>query len=304
VTSAVTEPSQPDAPTLVTIGTAAEITGVATKTIRYYADLGLLPPTGRSKGGYRLFSVADLWRLELVRTLRDLDFGLDEIGRLLRGQVPTEVAVALQRHAVGLRRRQLARTEVVLARAESELDDLEDAEAAEVLRGLTATFEEEAEERRRFVVQAAATLAERRIGEAAASVEAAEAAESPALVAARAEVAPVWEAMAERGVDPEHFSAELTALRERAEALAARGARPDGDAAREVCEAWLALLLGEDPTDEEVDVVAAHAPAWLAPDDASAAVAAALGQAAALSDGERLILDALEIGLAERARRG
>lgn len=269
---------------LVTIGAAAAITGVAAKTIRYYADLGLLPPSERSKGGYRLFSVDDLWRLELVRTLRDLDFGLDEIGRLLAGTVPAHVAVALQRHAVGLRRRQLARNEVVLARAESDLDELDDDAAIEVLRGLTATFAEEAEERRRFVIQAAATLAEHRAAD--------KADEPAALIAARHTAEPLWEAMAARGVDPEHFSADLAALRDRAEVLAHRARDPaEADA---LAEDLLALVLGQDRRPEAVAAVVQQAPVWLAGDDVSAAVAMALGRTAELTAGERLLLDALD----------
>ncbi len=257
---------------LCTIGEASRITGVATKTIRYYADRGLLPPTDRSQGGYRLFSVADLWRLELVRTLRDLDFGLDEIGRLLRGDVGVDLAVALQRHAVALRRRQLSRTEALLARAESELADLDPHESLEVLRGLTATFAEEAEERRRFVAQAARTLTDHT-------------------------TAPLWEALAARGVDAEHFSAELTALGERAEVLAQRGTRPEEDAAQRLCRDWLRLLLGEDPPRADIEALAAQAFAWLGPDSGRRAVLEALGRERAHRPGERLLLDALEIHL-------
>ena len=266
---------------LCTIGEAARITGVPTKTIRYYADLGLLPPSRRSQGGYRLFSVGDLWRLELVRTLRDLDFGLHEIGTLLEGEVPSAVALRLQRQAVGLRRRQLERTEAVLERAESDLDDPEDADALEVLRGLTATFEEEAEERRRFVARAAETLTELR---------------SVAVTEQR--VAALWEDLAERGVDPEAFIAELTVIGERAQALAARGIGAADRAAQELCDAWLHLLLGQDPHPDAVAELAQQAPAWVAAEDATGSPPRRRHRRDAQGPGEQLLLDALDYRVA------
>lgn len=262
---------------LCTIGEAAGITGVPTKTIRYYADLGLLPPTGRSKGGYRLFSVGDLWRLELVRTLRDLDFGLDEIGELLGGEVPTSVAVELQRQAVELRRRQLGRTEALLERAQSDLDDPEDPDAVEVLRGLTATFAEEAEERRRFVGRAAATLTELR-----------------ALAATEQRIAALWEDLADRGVDPERFIAELTVIGERAGVLARAGTAPDDPEAQELCSAWLRLLLGDDPSPDRISELAEQAPAWVAADGATGSPDRRSIRRGARGPGERLLLDALD----------
>lgn len=49
------------------------------QTIRYYSDIGVLPPSLVTEGGYRLYSEADFARLELVRTLRGLGFDLQTI---------------------------------------------------------------------------------------------------------------------------------------------------------------------------------------------------------------------------------
>jgi DNA-binding transcriptional MerR regulator len=70
---------------LFTIGQLARRTGLSTKTIRFYSDAGLVPETGRSHGGYRLYDVAALARLELIRTLRDLGLGLAAIREVLNG---------------------------------------------------------------------------------------------------------------------------------------------------------------------------------------------------------------------------
>lgn len=272
----MTDPTAPDDAELWTIGEAARITGVPTKTIRYYADLGLLPPSGRSKGGYRLFGLADLWRLELVRTLRDLDFGLAEIGELLEGELPASVALALQRQAVDLRRRQLERTAAMLAQAEADLDEPEADEAVDVLEGLTTAFADEAEERRTFVSRAAATLAQLRH-----------------VADTEQRVAALWERLAERGVDPEAFTAELTAIGERAARLAAAGAAPDDEEAQGLCAEWVALLLGEDPSEEALAELVGQAPAWVAAEDATGSTARAAGHTEARTPGERLLLDAL-----------
>jgi MerR family transcriptional regulator, repressor of the yfmOP operon len=54
------------------IGEVAERAGVTTRTIRYYEELGLLGAAERTKGAQRLYSEADITRLEELIRLRDL----------------------------------------------------------------------------------------------------------------------------------------------------------------------------------------------------------------------------------------
>ncbi len=70
---------------LYTIGQAARRVGVPVRTIRFWCDSGVLPPTMRSAGGYRRYNAAAIARLALVRTLRDLGLGLDDIRQALEG---------------------------------------------------------------------------------------------------------------------------------------------------------------------------------------------------------------------------
>ncbi|GAB3296704.1 MerR family transcriptional regulator [Parasphingorhabdus pacifica] len=73
---------------LYSIGELARRTGLSVKTIRFYSDSGVVPPTDRTHSGYRLYDVSAIARLELVRTLRDLGAGLDEV-RLVLGEETT-----------------------------------------------------------------------------------------------------------------------------------------------------------------------------------------------------------------------
>lgn len=84
----------------LTIGRLARRTGMSVRTIRYWSDLGVLPPVGRSPGGYRLYDADSVARLELVRTLRELGLGLDDVRRVLAGE--TSVAEVAAVHVAAL----------------------------------------------------------------------------------------------------------------------------------------------------------------------------------------------------------
>lgn len=81
---------------MFTIGELSRRTGLPVKTIRFYSDEGLLPPTERTSAGYRLYDTRALARLELVRTLRELGVGLADVGRVLARA--TSVAEVADRH--------------------------------------------------------------------------------------------------------------------------------------------------------------------------------------------------------------
>lgn len=68
---------------LVTIRTAAKLTGLTQKAIRHYESIGLCPPSARSEAGYRLYSQEAIQRLQQIQYFRKLKFGLPEIAALL-----------------------------------------------------------------------------------------------------------------------------------------------------------------------------------------------------------------------------
>jgi DNA-binding transcriptional MerR regulator len=60
-------------------------TGLTKRTLRYYEEIGLLDPPTRTEGGYRLYSAADIARLERIKRMRDLlGFSLAEIREFVR----------------------------------------------------------------------------------------------------------------------------------------------------------------------------------------------------------------------------
>ncbi len=71
---------------LYAIGDVARRTGLSVSAVRYYADAGVVTPAATTPAGHRLYDVSAIARLELVRTLRELDAGLDEIRRVLAGE--------------------------------------------------------------------------------------------------------------------------------------------------------------------------------------------------------------------------
>lgn len=65
------------------IGEVAERTKLSLRTIRHYEEVGLVPPSARSKGGFRLYAESDVQRLLLIRRMKPLDFTLEEMADLL-----------------------------------------------------------------------------------------------------------------------------------------------------------------------------------------------------------------------------
>ncbi len=65
------------------IGELADKAGLSLRTIRHYDDEGLLTPSARSNGGFRLYSAHDLERLLVIRRMKPLGFSIDEMRDLL-----------------------------------------------------------------------------------------------------------------------------------------------------------------------------------------------------------------------------
>jgi len=61
----------------------AKLTRVTVRTLHYYDQIGLLKPSFERPNGYRVYTDADLLKLQQIVTLKFMGFSLDEIRRLL-----------------------------------------------------------------------------------------------------------------------------------------------------------------------------------------------------------------------------
>ncbi|MFI5652560.1 MerR family transcriptional regulator [Streptomyces anulatus] len=65
------------------IGEVAARTELSLRTIRHYEETGLVAPSARSQGGFRLYTETDVARLMVIRRMKPLGFTLDQMRELL-----------------------------------------------------------------------------------------------------------------------------------------------------------------------------------------------------------------------------
>ena len=65
------------------IGEVAELIGLSIPTIRHYGELGIVRPSARSTGGFRLSTQADVARFLLIKPFKPLGLNTDEVCRLI-----------------------------------------------------------------------------------------------------------------------------------------------------------------------------------------------------------------------------
>jgi MerR family transcriptional regulator, thiopeptide resistance regulator len=75
------------------VGELARRTGLTVRALHHYDSIGLLHPTGRSDGGYRLYSRDDVARLHGIQTLRRMGLSLADVAQLLDGGAVTLPAI-------------------------------------------------------------------------------------------------------------------------------------------------------------------------------------------------------------------
>ena len=92
------------------IGEASALAGVSAKMIRHYESIGLIPEAARTFAGYRLYSDADVHRLQFIKRARTLGFSIKQIEALLslwddRSRASADVKRLAKAHAAELAQR-------------------------------------------------------------------------------------------------------------------------------------------------------------------------------------------------------
>jgi len=98
------------------IGAAARASGVPAKTIRYYEDIGLIPPAARAGNGYRDYAQRDVEILRFIHRARGLGFPIKDVASLVHLWQDTSRASA---DVKALALRQIADVEARIAELEA-----------------------------------------------------------------------------------------------------------------------------------------------------------------------------------------
>jgi DNA-binding transcriptional MerR regulator len=130
------------------ISEIARLTGITSRTLRHYGDIGLLKATRTGSNGYRYYDEHALTRLQRILLLRELGLGLPAIAEVLAGQ--TDDSAALAGHLRWLREeknrldRQIRSVETTISRMKEE----EPLMAKDMFDGFDHTvYKEEVEQR-------------------------------------------------------------------------------------------------------------------------------------------------------------
>ncbi|KPH05390.1 MerR family transcriptional regulator (plasmid) [Rhizobium acidisoli] len=79
------------------IGALAKATGTSTPTIRYYEEIGLLPPANRTASGQRTYDESDIGRLTFIKQCRDFGFSIEQV------RVLSDLSISSKRDCVETR---------------------------------------------------------------------------------------------------------------------------------------------------------------------------------------------------------
>jgi len=99
---------------LLKVGELAKRTGVTVRALHHYDSIGLLRPSGRTDGGYRLYSREDVARLHGIQTLRQMGVPLAEVAQLLDGGANALQAILARQ--IATLNREIAQTQALRER--------------------------------------------------------------------------------------------------------------------------------------------------------------------------------------------
>lgn len=106
------------------IGEVARQVGVATSMIRYYEEIGLLPPAARTENDYRIYGQKEVERLQFIQRAKALDFSLAEIKEILELREQGQAPCAYVLNQIGTKIDAVERKIAELTRLKAELEQL------------------------------------------------------------------------------------------------------------------------------------------------------------------------------------
>ena len=93
---------------MFTVNEVSKIAGISVRTLQYYDKIGLLPPSGFTDSGYRLYDENSLERLQTILLFRELEFPLKEIKKIIENpNFDREKALSEQIKLLKIRRKQI-----------------------------------------------------------------------------------------------------------------------------------------------------------------------------------------------------
>jgi MerR family transcriptional regulator, copper efflux regulator len=66
------------------IGEVAARTGLSLRSLRHWEEVGLLRPSGRTEGGFRLYTEVDVEKIVVIRRMKPLGFTLEQMSAAMR----------------------------------------------------------------------------------------------------------------------------------------------------------------------------------------------------------------------------
>ncbi len=106
--------------TKLTIGELAKAADVPTSTVRYYERAGILRPSGRSAGNYRVYSQSELERLRFIRAAQATGFTLEDVKALLRPAACGKVQGLIEERLADVAERRVLRASLTECREHEE----------------------------------------------------------------------------------------------------------------------------------------------------------------------------------------
>ncbi|WKG00784.1 MerR family transcriptional regulator [Mycolicibacterium sp. HK-90] len=129
---------------------AARVSGVTARTLRYYDEIGLLPPARVGANGYRYYEREQLLRLQQILLLRELGLDLETIGKVVDAQHDPIDALRQHHHRLLAERGRLDRLAATVAATIKHLEEGTDMPAEHIFEGfeMSRAYLDELEARR------------------------------------------------------------------------------------------------------------------------------------------------------------